>query len=118
MLSRFAIGLALFLGKDPVWSTEVPDYYSKIHKKECYEYLINNISEIKVKDTNDKSSHIVFFKTGELYLVLSKENFSNSSSSLVIETQKKKTLLIMRIETSIFTVNKRNNKICINTYIE
>ena len=115
MLSRFAIGLALFLGKDPVWSIEVPDYYSNLHKKECYEYSINDINEIKVKDTNDKSSHIVFFKNGELYLVLSKENFSNSSSSLVIETQKKKTLLIMRIETSIFSLEKRKNKICINT---
>lgn len=115
MLSRFAIGLSLFLGKDPAWSIEVPDYYSILHKKECYEYSINDINEIKVKDTNDKSSHIVFFKTGELYLVLSKENFSNSSSSLVIETQKKKTLLNMRIETSIFSLEKRKNKICINT---
>lgn len=115
MLSRFAIGLALFLGKEPVWSIEVPNYYSNLHKKECYEYLINDISEIKVKDTNDKSSHIVFFKTGELYLVLSKENFSNLSSSLIIKTQKKKTLLTMHIETLIFTLEKRKNKLCIST---
>ena len=38
MLSRFAIGLAILLDQQALWSIEVPWYFHKLDRQECYDY--------------------------------------------------------------------------------
>lgn len=113
MLNHFAIGLAILIGQQPLWSIEVPWYFHKLDRQECYDYEHYNIEKIKFRRSNVQNIHLTYFYSNVLYVSIPNVEAELISASKIEIRSKRKDRLRLEIKTKQVSITGDGKKICL-----
>jgi len=115
MLSQFAIGLAILIDQQPSWSIEVPWYFHKLARQECYDYQHYDIEKVKIRKTNVENIHFTYFYSKLLYVNIPSTQTDPVSAVWFKIQKKRKAKLRLEIQTEQVLVTGDGKKICLKT---
>ena len=113
MLSRFAIGLAMLIGQQPLWSIEVPWYFHKLDRRECYDYRHYNIEKIKFRRSNVQNIHLTYLCSNVLYVSIPYAETGMISATQIEIQGKRKRKLRLEIKTDQIFISGNGSEICL-----
>lgn len=113
MLSHFAIGLAILIGQQALWSVEIPWYFHKLDRKECFNYQHKNIEKVKIRRSNVQNIHLTYFHSNVLYVSIPNAETGLISTSQIEIKGKRKDRLRLEIKTKQIIITGNGSEICL-----
>ena len=114
MVSKFAIGFAIFMNSKALWSMELTNKYNE---NNCFEFEHREIQNTQLKITNDDNIHLVYLETKTLYVFIPNTEIHRTSLNYLRLQEKKKTKKVIYLRTEHFKIISNGSCLCISQTI-
>jgi hypothetical protein len=110
MVSKFAIGFAIFMNSKALWSIELTNKYNE---DKCYQFQHAEIHDTQLMIGNDNNIHLVYLETNTLYILIPDTEIHETSLNYLRIQKRKKTKLIIYLKTRHYDVLADGSNVCI-----
>lgn len=111
MVSKFAIGFAIFMNSKALWSIELANKYNE---NNCFQFQHTEIENTQLMIANDNNIHLVYLETNTLYVFVPNSEIHRTSLNYLRLQEKKKTKKVIYLRTEYFKIISNGSYICVS----
>lgn len=114
MVSKFAIGFAIFMNSKALWSMELTNKYNE---NNCFEFEHREIENTQLNITNDDNIHLVYLETKTLYVFIPNTEIHGIWLNYFKIQKRKKTKKVIYLRTEHFKIISNGSYLCVSQSI-